>query len=48
LKINGKVVKEGKSFRQGITLNENGNEKLIIWLKLDADTNTAFEISRQI
>lgn len=45
LLIDGKVVDEGKSFRQGIALNENGDEKLIIWLKLSAESRITFKIS---
>lgn len=46
LEINGKKVSEDKLFRQGISLNENGKERLIIWLKLNADSKTNFKISR--
>jgi hypothetical protein len=45
LLIDGKVVSEGKSFRQGITLNENGKEKLLIWLELSANSRITFKIS---
>ena len=46
LLIDGKVFDEGKSFRQGIALNQNGKEKMIIWLKLRASSKMTFEISR--
>jgi len=46
LEIDGKVQNEGKSFRQGITLNENGKEKPLIWLKLSVESKTDFKISR--
>jgi hypothetical protein len=45
--IDGKLVDEGKPFRQGVTLNQEGKEKLIIWLKLGATSKISFEISRE-
>ncbi|MBA7562548.1 hypothetical protein ES708_04200 [subsurface metagenome] len=45
LKINGKAVKESKSFRQGITLDETGREKLIIWLNIQTSSPVTVEIS---
>lgn len=45
LLIDNKVVDEGKSFRQGITLNEKGQEKLIIWLKMNVGSRISFKIS---
>ena len=45
LAINGEEFTEGESFRQGITFDENGKEKLIIWLKMDASSTINFTIS---
>jgi hypothetical protein len=46
LLVDGHVLDEGKSFRQGIALNQDGKEKLIIWLKLSSSSKMTFEISR--
>ena len=45
LKIDRKAVKESKSFRQGITLNETGKERLVIWLKKKASSPMKLKIS---
>jgi len=45
IKINGKAVKESKSFRQGICLNETGREKFIIWLNIKASSPITIKIS---
>ena len=43
--IDGVKLKDGKSLRQGIVINEDGKEKLLIWLKLSTDSSVRFSIS---
>lgn len=43
--IDGVKQKDGKSLRQGIVINEDGKEKLVIWLKMSADSSVRFNIS---
>jgi hypothetical protein len=45
LRIDGKIVNPGKSFRQGITLGQNGKDKLLIWLELSVNSRIYFNIS---
>ncbi len=46
LKLNGKNVDEGKSFRQGIEYDVEGNQKLIVFIKYQSDKNTIVELSQ--
>ena len=36
LKVNGKTIESGKSFRQGIIRDTDGTQTLVIWIKAES------------
>ena len=47
LEINGKVIPEGKEFRQAVEYQIDGSASLIIWLKLESFKTTQLTIKTQ-
>jgi len=46
LKINGKTIKPGENFRQGVVRDTDGRLKKIIWIKMRSNSNTKFAITK--
>ena len=47
LLINDKKMEKGKSFRQGIVYDTNGNETLILWYKLNSTKPVSMKIEKE-
>ena len=44
LQINGENISSGKEFRQGIEYDVEGNQKLIVYIKINAEDDTELEL----
>ncbi len=44
LVINGKAVKPGKNFRQGVIRDTDGSPTLVVWLKMKSDKTARFSL----
>jgi len=44
--LNGKPLAPGTDFRQGLTVDTDGTNTLIVWIVMSADTPQTFEITR--
>jgi len=44
LKLNGKLILSGKTFRQGIVRDVDGSRKLVVWLKYHSEKPVTIEI----
>jgi hypothetical protein len=44
LKLNGKTIESGKSFRQGIIRDTDGTQTLVIWIKAESTKSITLEL----
>ena len=47
LKIDGKTIEPGKSFRQGIVRDTDGTQTLIIWLETESEKPVEISIQKK-
>ncbi len=47
LKINGREIQPGKSFRQGVIIDTDGTDTLVVYAKISSTKITNFEISKK-
>jgi len=46
LKVNGREVKQGRDFRQGVIVDTQGSKNKIIWVKHRSDSSVRFELEK--